>query len=221
VESDTFLSSDSYAHPYWKLHSFAIQNYGLYLEIHSCTDVRTVYRQFEKWLFHSRGAFGDLPIVAEISGSKVSFTNRSSKLQAENRIMIVSSFKLALPHKLSLTGIIHPCLWSQLMWKYCATGWAYYSSVFWQYLVIRMPTIYISTNQIKKYLLIGLWLSTIIVRTGPTFIVLNIAFMFPNETYMMICINLGKHSRLTHTHYFWPSKLMHNSISWHKGLQHW
>lgn len=33
----------------------------------------------------------DLPIVAEISGSKVSFTNRSSKLQAENRIMIVSS----------------------------------------------------------------------------------------------------------------------------------
>ena len=58
----------------------------------------------------------DLPIVAEISGSKVSFTNRSSKLQAENRIiMIVSSFKLPLPHKLSLIGIIRLCLWSQLM----------------------------------------------------------------------------------------------------------
>lgn len=163
-ESDTFLPSDSYAHPYWKLHSFAIQNYGLYLEIHSCTDVWTVYRQLEKWLFHSCGAHvEDLPIVAEISGSKVSFTNRSSKLQAENRIiMIVSSFKLPLPHKLRLTGTIRLCLWSQLMRKYCAIGWAY-SSMFWQHLVVRMPTIYTSTNQIKKCLLIGSWLSTIII----------------------------------------------------------
>ena len=113
-----------------------------------------MYRQFTDSLKHDCSiavvCVEDLPIVAEISGSKVSFTNRSSKLQAENRIiMIVSSFKLPLPHKLSLIGIIRLCLWSQLMWKYCATGWAYYSSVFWQYLAIKNAN-YIHINQSNK-----------------------------------------------------------------------